>query len=170
MNPKRARFVAEYLKDLNATQAAIRAGYSPKTAKVQGYRLLTDAAVAAAVEAGQAARAARTEVTIDRVVLELARIAFADRRTILKPDGTVRPPVEWPSDVAAAVAGYECDGPRLKVKLSDKVAALNLLGKHLGAFAERLTVRHENAAAPLAALTDDQLRQLVAALPPAAGA
>ena len=88
--PRREAFAAEYLKDLNATRAAIRAGYSAKTASSIGARLLADAGVARAVEAGMAARARRTEIDADRVVLELARIAFADPRDLMEwgPDGT----------------------------------------------------------------------------------
>lgn len=75
MTPKQAAFVREYLVDLNATQAAIRAGYSPKTAKVQGSRLLTKADVAAAVETGRAQRAERVEVKADDVLRDITRIA-----------------------------------------------------------------------------------------------
>ena len=89
LSPRREAFAAEYLKDLNATRAAIRAGYSAKTASSIGARLLADAGVARAVEAGMAARARRTEIDADRVVLELARIAFADPRDLMEwgPDG-----------------------------------------------------------------------------------
>lgn len=68
MTPKQERFVAEYLIDLNATQAAIRAGYSAKTAVVQGSRLLTNANVAAAVAAARTKVAGKLEVTADRVI------------------------------------------------------------------------------------------------------
>lgn len=68
LNPKQQRFVDEYLIDLNATQAAIRAGYSPRTAKQQGQRLLTNADVAAAVERARALRSERCELTQDYVV------------------------------------------------------------------------------------------------------
>jgi phage terminase small subunit len=78
LNPKRAAFVREYLIDLNATQAAIRAGYSPKTARAQGCRLLTDADIAAAVQGAQADRAERTLVTAEDVVRGLHGIATGD--------------------------------------------------------------------------------------------
>src|SRR5207247_1325037 len=71
-------FVDYYLVHLNATQAAIGAGYSRRTAYSQGQRLLKNVEVAAAVAAAMAARAQRLEVKADRVVLEAARIAFAD--------------------------------------------------------------------------------------------
>jgi phage terminase small subunit len=83
LTAKQARFVAEYLVDLNATQAAIRAGYSARTANEQAARLLANVSVAAAVAEAQAARGKRTEVTQDRVALELARIAFGDPRRVM---------------------------------------------------------------------------------------
>jgi phage terminase small subunit len=81
---KRDRFVAEYLVDLNATQAAIRSGYSAKTAYSQGQRLLKDVEVAAAITKAQAKRAERTEITQDRVLQELAKIGFSDIRKAVK--------------------------------------------------------------------------------------
>src|ERR1700691_273282 len=75
---RQARFVAEYLVDLNGKQAAIRAGYSPKTAEVQACRLLRNAQVQAAVADAQKQRIARTEVTADRVIAELAMLGFAN--------------------------------------------------------------------------------------------
>ncbi|WP_269715780.1 terminase small subunit [Caulobacter sp. NIBR2454] len=84
LNEKHLRFVEEYLVDLNATQAAIRAGYSPKTAYSQGQRLLKYAEVAAAVAKAQEERAERTKVTADRVLTELAKIGFSDIRRAMK--------------------------------------------------------------------------------------
>lgn len=84
LTPKQARFVEEYLVDLNATQAAIRAGYSARTAEQQGSRLLRNVQVAASVAAGQQDRSGRTEITADRVLQELAKIGFADIRKAVK--------------------------------------------------------------------------------------
>lgn len=78
LTPRQAAFVREYLVDLNGAQAAIRAGYSPDAAKEQAARLLTNANVAAAVEAGKAARASRVQVTADDVVRILLKEATAD--------------------------------------------------------------------------------------------
>lgn len=85
LNPQQKRFVEEYLIDLNATQAAIRAGYSKKTAKAQGSRLLTHVDVVAAVTSAQKARTARTEVNQDYVVTGL--VAEAE----LKGEGSSSP-------------------------------------------------------------------------------
>ena len=82
MTPRQHRFVEEYLVDLNATQAARRAGYSAKSAAGRGSRLLRNPAVAAAIEKAQDQRAARTQVSADRVVTELAKVAFGDPRRL----------------------------------------------------------------------------------------
>ncbi|MCE5266730.1 MAG: terminase small subunit, partial [Planctomycetaceae bacterium] len=84
LTPKQARFVSEYLVDLNATQAAIRAGYSARTAADIGRQLLGKTPVAEAVAAQQKAREVRTGVTADRVVAELARVAFGNSRAVMR--------------------------------------------------------------------------------------
>ncbi len=107
LTPKQERFVAEYLIDLNATQAAVRAGYSARTAASQGARLLKHGGVARAVQAAQQARAVRTEITQDRVLQELARIAFFDIRRLYRADGSMKDPCELDADTAAALASIE---------------------------------------------------------------
>lgn len=98
LTAKQAQFVAEYLIDLNATQAATRAGYSAKTAYSQGQRMLKDVDVAASVAAAMAERAARTEITADRVLRELAKIGFSDIRKAVKWGSRL---VERPLDAAS---------------------------------------------------------------------
>src|SRR4051794_18436907 len=143
LNDRQARFVGEYLVDLNATQAAIRAGYSAKTAYSAGERLLRNVEVAAAIAEAQAARSRRTEVTADQVVLELARIAFGDPRRVMSwgPGGVkLRPSAELADEEAAIVAGVgettTKEGGTLRVKTVDKLGALRLLGQHLGLFGD----------------------------------
>ena len=144
LNDRQARFVAEYLVDLNATQAAIRAGYSPDTANRIGPRLLSNVGVAAAIAEAQAARGRRTEVTADRVVLELARVAFGDPRRVMGwgPGGVrLRPSAELADEEAAIVAEASQTvteaGGTIRLKTVDKLGALRLLGQHLGMFGER---------------------------------
>ncbi len=84
MTPKQQRFVDEYLTDLNATQAAIRAGYSARTAQMQSSRLLSKVMVQAAVSEGRAVQQNRTQVSADRVVLEAWHIATADARELVE--------------------------------------------------------------------------------------
>jgi phage terminase small subunit len=145
MTPKQRRFIEEYLVDLNATQAAIRAGYSEKTAYAAGQRLLKK--VEAEIAAALAERSARTGVTADRVVMELARAAFADPRAVFSwgPGGvTLRDSSELTDDEAAIVAEVSETrsetGGSIKAKLCDKIRALELLGRHLGMFTDKQQV------------------------------
>lgn len=158
LTAKQARFVEEYLLDLNATQAAIRAGYSERMAHSIGWENLQKPAIAEAIAAAQAARASRTEVTQDRVLAELAKIAFADIRNAVRwgrspvdteaeeanPNSLGIYPVELvPSseiddDTAAAVSEVSLTQTGVKIKLHDKLAALEKIGKHLGMFKERV--------------------------------
>jgi phage terminase small subunit len=147
---KQRAFVAEYLVDLNATRAAIRAGFSPKTAEWIGPQLLGKAHVATAIAEGMARRSARTEITADRVLRELGRLAFLDIRKAFTEDGNLRSLSELDDDTAAAIAGIEVselrdsDGAVIghvkKVRLADKIAALTLLARHLGLLQDRLKV------------------------------
>lgn len=102
LTPKQARFVQEYLVDLNATQAAIRAGYSPKTAKQQGARLLTNADVQKAVTEGQEQRSERTGITADMVLKELAKVGFSNLSDV----------TNWGTKEVAF--GFDADGKRLR--------------------------------------------------------
>lgn len=91
MTRKQDRFVKEYLIDLNATQAAIRAGYSPKTANEQGARLLANVSVQEAIAKAMAERSKRTGISQDRVIQELARIAFVNPQNVINPkDASVK--------------------------------------------------------------------------------
>lgn len=146
LNPRQQRFVAEYLIDLNATQAAIRAGYSAKTAHVNGPRLLGNASVAAAIERGKQKAANKLQITRERVLTELARIAFSDLRRVVEfgPGGvTLREASVLSADDAAAIESVSqtvtLAGGSIKVKLHSKVEALKKLGDHLGLWAQERT-------------------------------
>jgi phage terminase small subunit len=145
LTPKQERFVAEYLVDLNATQAAIRAGYSAKTAEQQGPRLLGNVVVAAAIGEAQARHLAAVDVSAQRVLKELAAIGFSDIRAIFDENGQLRPVNELPDGVASVIASVEVTKQRTrtadettteewvsKVKAWDKTRALEMLAKHLG--------------------------------------
>lgn len=160
--PKQAVFVEEYLIDLNATQAAIRAGYSPKSAEDIGRQLLRKTPVAEAISKAQEARSKRTQITADRVLTELAKIGFSDiRKAVLwranvtgmveGDDGEHRLAVtnevqlvdsdKLDDDTAAAVAEISQTATGgLKVKLYDKKGALDSLGKHLGIFTDKTEI------------------------------
>lgn len=137
LNIKQKTFVQEYLVDLNATQAAIRAGYSPKTAEVQGSRLLSNVKVQEAIQEAMKARETRTEVTQDRVLEELAKIAFSDATDVVNiVDGrmVVTNTEKLKPDQKAAIAQIKEGKFGLEVTRFDKLRALEMLGKHLGFF------------------------------------
>ena len=143
LTPKQKRFVQEYLKDLNAVAAAIRAGYSERSAHAIGGENLKKPIIRAAIDAALEKRAQRVEVTQDAVVEELARIGFASISDVAEWDDntvTVHPSATRPRSVLAAVAGVVSTPHGLTVRMHDKTSALVHLGKHLGMFRERLDV------------------------------
>lgn len=175
LTPKQQCFVDEYLVDLNATQAAIRAGYSQKTANEQAARLLANVSVQAAIQAAMKSRQERTELTQDMVVKELARIAFGDPRKVMTwgPSGVkLRDSKSLTDDEAAIVSevseSVTAAGGTLKLKTHDKVGALKLLGEHLGMFKQRVEltgkdggpIQSQDAPPDLSSLTDEELEQL----------
>jgi len=152
MNTRQAMFVQEYLVDLNATQAAIRAGYSAKTAYAQASRLLSDVKIAAAVTEAKAKRSERVGVSADNVLAELAKLGFANMADYMKPTPSGDPRLDFSAltrDQSAALTevtvedfvegrGEDArDVRRVKFKLADKRAALVDIGKHLGMFIDR---------------------------------
>ena len=170
MTPKQSRFVQEYLIDLNATRAAIRAGYSERTANEQGAQNL--AKLSNEIAAAIAERSKRTEITADRVIKELAVLAFTDfRKAVSWGPGGVRliPSDELSGDEAAIIAEVSetvsKDGGSIKAKRYDKLKALELLGRHLGLFVERKEisgpdggpVEVKTSAIDLSNLTDEEL-------------
>jgi phage terminase small subunit len=151
LTPKQQRFVAEYATDLNATQAAIRAGYSAKTASEQAARLLANVRVQAAVQAAQAQRLARLDFDGDRVLRELGRIGFSDLRHLFTPAGDLIPIHQLPPAVTASLASVEVimknatagDGKIdrvLKIRLWDKNKALTDLARHFALLVDRVEV------------------------------
>lgn len=144
MTPKERRFVEEYLIDLNATAAAIRAGYAPSTARGAADWIREKdpekPRLAAQVRAAMAARSARTGVTADRVVRELAQLAFADMAEVLDAgSGRIRDDADMRAVNSMRIRDTE-DGRDVEIRLHDKSRALELLGKHLGMFDDTLNV------------------------------
>ncbi len=143
LNPKHARFVQEYLKDLNATKAAKRTGYSEKTARQQGAHLLSIPAIQEAISEGTREAVFDGKVTRKRIVQELSRIAFGDARKIMSwgPEGVgLIDSKTLTDDEAAQVAEVSesttLHGGTIKLKRFDKVKALELLGRHIGMFGD----------------------------------
>jgi phage terminase small subunit len=148
LNPKQAAFAAEYLVDLNATQAALRAGYSARTAKAQGSRLLTVVDVQAAIQAEQKIRAKRVETTTDRIVTELAHIAFFDPADLVAVGVTCPEDIaKLPEHVRRAIVGWGWDRfGNFTLKFAPKTTALDLLGRHNGMFKDRVEVTGKDGA------------------------
>ncbi|WP_059758638.1 terminase small subunit [Thiobacillus denitrificans] len=155
LTPKQARFADEYIVDLNATQAAIRAGYSSKRADATGYENLRKPEIAAALKERMDKRAERTQINADWMLKRLAQDATADLAEIYDPNGNLLPVGSWPMAwrtglVAGIDTAHERDGtddegkPTFvtvrKVRLADRTKLLELIGKHIdvGAFKDRI--------------------------------
>lgn len=152
LTAKQQRFVKEYLVDLNATKACIRAGYSVKSADKIGSQLLGKSGVAAAIAAAQEKLAKKLEITQERVLREYAKLAFSDIRNVVRWGESVMVKMEddgevvvrntlalvsssdIDDDTAAAVEEVSEGKTGLKVKMHDKARALDALAKHLGLF------------------------------------
>ena len=162
---KQQRFVDEYLIDLNATQAAIRAGYSEKTAKQMGCENLSKPDVQKAINLGKDKRSERTQFDADWLLKRLVAEAEADIADLYEASGALKPVHMWPEIWRKGLVGgldvqqqftYEDghqvpDGVINKIKLSDRVKRLEMIGKHVGvnAFQERVTLGVDDALAQL---------------------
>lgn len=138
---KQDRFVEEYLIDLNAKRAAIRAGYKPDNADVVGYQLLQKTSVKNAIEKAMAERSRRTGINQDRVLLELAKIAFVNIADVVDlDDASVRAGAS--DEDLACIQSVKIKpneyGTEREIKMYDKKASLELLGKHLGMFKDNI--------------------------------
>lgn len=188
LTEKQQRFCDEYLIDLNATQAAIRAGYKKETAYSQGQRLLKNVEVQKKIAENKKNLAARVEVTQERVVEELSYIAFAkasDYARIVEKeamteseDGTMVPvldpegnPVKYRTvepiltddlteEQKRAIAVIKKGRDGFEIKPYDKIRALELLGKHLGMFAEKVELSG-SINDPFENLTTEELKGLL---------
>lgn len=144
LKQRRTRFIKEYLIDQNATRAAKAAGYSEKTAEVQGCRLLKNVKVREQIDAGNIRVNEKLDLTVERVKQEIARLAFYDPLEFWAENGTAKPMHEISEDARRAIAGFETAelfegtgeerglaGYIKKFKLADKRGALELAARHL---------------------------------------
>lgn len=193
LTAKQARFCEEYLIDLNATQAAIRAGYSPDTARSIASEMLTKPDIQARVSEMQAERSRNTRIDAQWLLDRLAIEATADVRDLYDEFGAVRPIGEWPlifrqgliQGIEVEEAYEEVDDPEYpdegrkrrvsrgkvtKFKLDSRVKRLELIGRHIGVQAFRDAVQHTGtigvAAVDTRSLTDEQLQVLASLAPP----
>lgn len=154
LNEKQKRFCLEYIIDLNATQAAIRAGYSKNTAGQQGHELLKHPEIEKQIERNMRERSERTKIDADWLLQRLADEAMADIADLYNADGTIKRVDEWPMIWRQGlVQGVEIDeilvgrgedrqkiGECKKIRLSDRVKRLEMIGRHIGvqAFREQM--------------------------------
>lgn len=189
MNERQKRFADEYLIDLNCEAAAIRAGYSPRYARGNAHKLVANSCINEYIQKRMQERAERTEITQDRVLKELAIIAFsnaADYAHVVEKQATIE------SENGTVIALYDDDGNPLmyrtveptlteqltedqrralavikkgrdgfEVKPYDKVRALELIGKHLGMFTDKLVVNEGQTDDPFDGLSTEELKKLI---------
>jgi len=144
---RRARFVAAYLRHLNATKAAIEAGYSRKTARQQANRLLTNVAIQDEIAQRAQEQLRQAGIDADKVVTELGKLGFSDIRDYLTVDARgvhLKPSDQWSDEAARAVVSVKQreteDGVQVEVRLHDKKGALDSLARRLGLFKDRLEI------------------------------
>ena len=172
LNPKQLAFCLEWLKDRNATQAAIRAGYSSRSAHITGSKLLTNPKVSKYLAAQTAKFVAKAEqecgTTVARVLKEVERIAYLDVEQMFDDNGALLPISQIPEDLRRAIAGFEVietfewegEGPNRrrvfsgylkKVKLVSKDSMLTLSARHLGMLHDTITIKDDDRVAKLQA-------------------
>lgn len=156
LTEKHKRFVAEYLIDLNATQAAMRAGYSKKTAGSQAHDLLKKPEIATYLNTCLAKAIDRAELSADRVLEEMRRLSFSNVRDLFDADGNLIPIHKLTREQASCIASVEVVKKNLaagdgqtdvvhKIKVWDKTRSLEQLGKHFGVLKELVDVTvHED--------------------------
>lgn len=147
LTKKQKLFIEEYLIDLNATQAAIRAGYSPDTAYSIGNENLNKPVIRARIDQALAERSKRTGINADRVIEELAKIALLNITDVINADDATIKGEANREDTAAILSVKVKKIPtedgeivEREVKMNDKIKALELLGKHLGMFKDNVNV------------------------------
>lgn len=145
LTQKQRLFVDEYLIDLNATQAAIRAGYSPNNADKIGSELLGKTRVSDAIKTAMAERSKRTGINQDRILMELAKIALVNPENVVNFDEAKIREDALPEDLAAVASvkvkrfpTKDGEGIEREIKFYDKTKALDLAGRHLGMFKDKL--------------------------------
>ena len=169
LTDKQKKFIDEYLVDLNATQAAIRAGYKEKAAYRTGAENLRKPQIQREIQKRMQERQQRTEVTQDMVVKELAAIAFAKATDYveIRSNGVcgtvvIKPTTDLSDQQIGAIAGIKEGANGIEIKLNDKEKALELLGRHLGMWNDKLKVDGEvTTNNPFEELTTEELKKLV---------
>ena len=173
-------FALEYMNDLNATQAATRAGYSPRTARAAGSRLLTNVNVQAEIQEATSRLSEKLELKAEDTLRAIANLAHFDPRRLFDAKGNLKDIHELDLDIAKAISSFDfvnlyegeggqkhCFGQLRKIRLSDRLKALELLGRHQKLFTDKgehglddETRRLLAEKIDLTNATDEQLREL----------
>lgn len=147
LTEKQKRFIEEYLIDLNATQAAIRAGYSPDSARQSGSDNMNNPYIRTRIDKALAERSKRTGVNADRIIEELAKIAFLNPTDLIDVNNATLKANVVPEDTAViqsvkvkTIPTRNGEGVEREIKVADKIKALELLGKHVGMFRDKVDV------------------------------
>ena len=175
LTPKQQLFIREYLVDKNATQAAIRAGYSAKTANETGAENLAKPSIASEIARGLENQINTINMNADAVIREVSRLASYDPRKFFDDDGRIKPISEIDDDTAAAIAGFETvhkivgdekDGCVVltKVKMADKSRNLELMAKILRLYAELKEVTGKDGKDLIPPVTDEELQARLQAI------
>jgi len=181
LTPKQARFVEEYLVDLNASAAARRAGYAARRADAMGHENLRKPEIAAAIAAAKAERSQRTKVDADWLLTRLAQEAEADLADLYHSDGSLKSVHEWPDvwrkglvagiEVLEEFAGSGQDRVQIgwvkKVKLADRVKVKELIGRHVDVGAWRERVEHTGTGGgpvQMVSMSSEEFRAIAAEL------
>lgn len=170
LTAKQQKFISEYMVDLNATQAAIRSGYSQKTAGFIGHENLRKPIIQQAIEEFKSALSRQTDITIERCLREYGRLAFLDIRKAFDDDGNLKAIKDMDDDTAAAISGLEFEqlyegkgeerenvGRLAKIKLNDKARALQDIMRHLGGFGKDALALTGKDGGPIATVDIDKL-------------
>lgn len=147
LTPKQLAFADEYLIDCIALQAALRAGYSRKAAKIMSWKWKKNPILKKLIDEKMATRSARLQLNQDRILQEIVSIALTDPRRLYDNHGRLLPIKDWPPDVAAAVSSIKSleyknrdgsiTGEIKEIKFWDKGKQLDLAARHLGLYSEK---------------------------------
>lgn len=160
LNDQQLKFALKYYETMNATEAALHAGYSKKSAKQQGSRLLTHDDVSAYISELKKEAARKSEVTVQRCIQELADLAFVNIADAFNEHGQLKRISEMPENVQRALTDFSMTPSRTTVKIGSKRDAIETIMKYLGAF-EKDNEQKKPDALDLSRVPTEMLRELL---------
>jgi phage terminase small subunit len=185
--PRQERFCREYIKDLNATEAAIRSGYTKKSASVTACKMLRNANMQTRIAELVKPQMEEANTTVERILKEIARLAMVDIGQAFNADGTLKPLKDMPEDVRRCISGIDVDeikitdltgnnkvtGLTKKIRFWDKVKTLELLGRYQKLFTDKIehsgAIKTDSSPIDVKAIINDPIKaaaavQLIATL------